>query len=198
MSLRTFWRLVVAGLVAGVAACGSAPEQDLLGQAEHSYLEGNYEEAIPLLKRHLSSNPNDVAGHFYLGSCYVLASESFHLTIARGELETALALYQRSGAETSPIERFSSAKYFELRCHLELGKVLFRQVLFMVENRWPYAIVQETVRECEETLADARRLNPDSDDVKELETIIRNLKLDLGGRSHGRAAVRGMSAMAGR
>jgi len=193
-AVRTLWRVAIAGLVAGVAACGRAPEQDLLARAEHLYLDRNYEEAIPLLKRHLLKHPNDVAGHFYLGSCYVLASEGFHLTLARGELETALALYQRSGATASPVPRFSSAEYFELRCHLEIGKVLIRQVLHMLENRWPHAMVQETVRTCDETLAEARRIDPDSADVKELEAIIANVKLGLQGRVPRPSGAGGASA----
>jgi len=175
--------LLAAALAAGVVACGPAPEGGLLEQAEQFYLDGQYDAAIPLLKRHLLAYPDDVAGHFYLGSSYTLASEGFHLTLARGELETALAQYHRSGAKVSPIERFSSADYFELRCHLELGKVLFKQVVFMLENRWPSAAVNETMRAFEETLEEARRISPESDDVKNLEGIIRELRLGIRGRA---------------
>ena len=141
-------------------------------------LDQRYGEAIPVLKTYLCRHPDNAGGHFYLGSSYLL-SKSPWMVLARGEIETALALFEQQGGK-SPIERFSDV-YFELRCHLELAKILLRQMVHLVDSGAPPESLRPLVERAEETLTKARAIAPEAADVAQLEALVTAMRDAVGG-----------------
>ncbi|GMV99521.1 MAG: hypothetical protein AMXMBFR84_06600 [Candidatus Hydrogenedentota bacterium] len=172
-------RVTAAVLIAiGAAACQSQPKRDLLAEAEYLCLETRFDEAIPILKQLLLEQPHHAGGHYYLGWCYLSSSDNRWLMVAQGELETALAIYKRTGGP-SPIPRFSS-QYFELICHIDIAKVHLRQLLFILDNGAPsglnpFTLIEALVQKCKEQAEAARKVDPESKDVTDLEAQIESV-----------------------
>ncbi len=164
---------VTAGALLSVHCGRSEPTLD---QAEDLYRNQQYDEAIPVLKEYLLRHPDDAGAHFYLGSSYVLMSDPW-LVPAMGELQTALALFERSG-RISPIERFSDT-YFELRCHLELAKVLLKQLAYLDDYPASPEIAAAILERCDTILAEVRELDPDSPDVRQLDEILTAIRREM-------------------
>ncbi|MBN2307725.1 MAG: hypothetical protein JXR94_02070 [Candidatus Hydrogenedentes bacterium] len=165
--------LAVPGVCIGLALAGCGPKEDLFAKGEELYLSGQYEEAIDTFRQFLVEHPGHAGAHFYLGSSYMLSSDPW-MELAKGEIETALALFERGG-KVSSIARFTD-KYFELRCYLELAKILFKQILFVSSHGGPPEMGQFLVHRCEGILEDARRVDPDAREVKELEQLLREMR----------------------
>lgn len=170
-------RTAVLGVVSlGLLAVGcGAPEPDraLFEKAEQLYRDGQFQNAIPVLKSYLLTDPDHSGAHLYLGSCYCLGGQ--WMTFARGEIETALTLYERDGKK-STIERFPD-EYFELRCYLELAKITMIQADVALQN--PGVVPggpQKYLRELERIIAKAKEIAPDSADVKNLEELTRGYR----------------------
>lgn len=119
-------------LMAVLSGCAKQPERNLFAEAEHLYLDQRYDEAVVLLKQHLARHPEDAGAHFYLGTCYLSSPKNGWLGIAQGELQTALALFERQG-KINPIPRFNDSTYFELICHINLAKVYLRLILNIMD-----------------------------------------------------------------
>ena len=146
---------------------------DLLEQGEHLMLEARWQEAIPVLRAHLLRNPRDPGAHFYLGRAYLLHALPL-LVHAEGELKTALYLFHEQGGE-SPIERFDDT-YFELACHLELSKVHLSVVQMVMNAGGRRELLERALEQCDEHLDAARRIDPESPDVEQLETLLTDLR----------------------
>ncbi len=164
--------LMCVGLLAG--GCGALePDRALFEKAEQLYREGQFQDAIPVLKAYLLTDPDHSGAHLYLGSCYCLGGQ--WMTFARGEIETALTLYERDGKK-STIERFPD-EYFELRCYLELAKITMIQADVAFAN--PGIVPggpQKYLRELERIIAKTKEIAPDSEDVKNLEELTKGYR----------------------
>lgn len=161
---------VLAALIAP-AFVHSAPPS--LAPAEALYHAGKYDEAVPLLKAYLLEHPRDAAAHFYLGRAYLLSDDPW-LLAAQGEIKMALACFKANG-KVSPILEFSD-EYFELRCHLELAKVLIRQIMVLDEMGANPALRAPLLDRCREIADTARDLSPDAREVKQLDQLIEALR----------------------
>lgn len=168
-------------IVAVLSGCPKQPERNLLAEAEQLYLDMRYDEAIALLKQHLVRHPEDAGAHFYLGTCYLSSSQNAWLGIAQGELQTALALFQRQG-KVNPIPRFNSATYFEMICHINLAKVYLRLIInvmdtdpsrLQVDKR---AAIRKLVDGLEEQYEAARAIAPNDADVMSLRQRIIDIR----------------------
>lgn len=168
--------VLVCALLA--SACEPAGPDVSFEQTEFLVLEGKYDEAIPALKEFLLVHPDHSGAHYYLGRAYAAAHESFWLTLAAGEIETALALYQRQGRK-SAIERYSD-KYFELTCHYELIRVRMKQVTFLMGIGAPRDTIVLHLQKAEEQLSQARLIDPESKDIQNLTEGINAYRKALG------------------
>lgn len=173
-------------LVCGLAllvGCPRAAQEDWLAQAQTLCQGQQWNGAIPLLKRHLlERNPNahtDAAAHFFLGRCYMNGGR-FYPGAAEGELQTALRLFLENGKQ-SPIEGYSD-DYFELCCHLELAKVYLRLLMHAARLGAGPASMHGIFRQAQQAADNARRLAPDSDDVRELQDILDSIATRPPGR----------------
>lgn len=132
-------------------------------------LNGGYDEAADQFKRFLVWNPEHAGGHYYLARCYY-AKETFWLTIARGEVATALSLFIEQGRQ-SPIERYSK-EYFEFICHIDIARISRVQAMVVMANQLPPRAANDFIREAEAALARARKILPDSADIGLVEEEI--------------------------
>jgi len=162
-------RLLGVAILALAAGCQRPPDESVLRRAEALCQRGQWDAAVPFLKQYLLDYPRATAAHYYLGRCYLNGQKRF-LGAAEGEFLVALDLLQQDDRR-SPIPEFSD-EYFELRCHLELGKVYLRALMHAVSGGVPAIVIHELAGKCRRTAENARRLAPDSEDVKELEQIV--------------------------
>ena len=72
------------------------PLPDIL-KAHEIARNGDWENAFGIARHYVLLHPNDPIGHFLLGQCYLYGSH-VQLTLASGELETALKIHERSGS----------------------------------------------------------------------------------------------------
>jgi len=154
-----------------VAGC-SRPDPDPTGRAQALIEESRWDEAADLLKRQLLEQPDDVAAHFYLGRCYLNGS-MFYPGAAAGEFETALRLFTETGRH-SPISEYND-QYFELRCHLELAKVYLRTYIEYADRGAPRSILQQPMRNLKNAAEAAEKIAPESQDVRDLKSVIESL-----------------------
>ena len=173
--VRTRWvGILLGGVVLATLLTGCfGEEEDLLQRGEYLMLEAQWQEAIPVLRAHLLRTPRDPGAHFYLGRAYLLHPLPL-LVHAEGELKTALYLFHKQGGE-SPIERFDDT-YFELACHLELSKVHLAVIQMVMNAGGRQELLERALEQCEENLEAARRIDPESPDVQQLETLLNDLR----------------------
>ena len=148
-----------------------------MNEAEYFVREAQWADAIPVLKQCLLINPRNAGAHFYLGRCWLNVKqlndrEGPWLIPAEGELALAIRLFKDQGGK-SPIDRFDD-NYFELICHLEKAKIYLRQFNFIVENGYLIegATIEAIMVKCRQELDEARKIDPNSNDVKMLEDIL--------------------------
>jgi len=171
---RTAWNLLLlASIALVVAGCRQAPPDDLLARADALCKEQKWDDAIPLLKRHLLAHPaapdGNVAAHFLLGQCYMFGGRLF-TGPAEGELRLALRYFLENG-KTSPFAEFSN-EYFELRLHLEIAKVHLKRLQAAMATGAPPAVLREILARCKRAADEARQIQPDSNDVKQLDSLL--------------------------
>ncbi|HUW61568.1 MAG TPA: hypothetical protein VMZ06_11220 [Candidatus Bathyarchaeia archaeon] len=169
---RNARRIAAATVLALLAAGCSRPDPDPNGSARALIEESQWDQAVDLLKRQLIEQPDDVAAHFYLGRCYLNGS-MFYPGAAAGEFETALRLFAETGRH-SPISEYND-QYFELRCHLELAKVYLRTYIELADRGAPRSILQRPMRDLKKAAEAAGKIAPDSQDVRDLKSMIESL-----------------------
>ena len=152
--------------------------KELFDRAEYLVLEARFEEAIPLLKAYLTRNPGHSGAHYYIGTCYYNAPESYWYAIAEGEIRAALALYNKDG-QKSTIQRFSD-EYFQLTCYLNLARIHGRQAVLAATQGLPVDIVRECLDKADVVLADARRASPDAKEIPFVQEGVDAIRKDLG------------------
>lgn len=169
---------IVLGLA--LASCEKAPEEDLFAKAETHYLDKHYDEAIDLFKQFLLDHPDHSGAHFYLGTCYFASDDNRWLGIAQGELETAIALFERQG-KVSSISRFN-ATYFELISHISLAKIYLGLVFTIVEDSAQIPGLDRrqaagmALDKCDEQYEIVKKIDPDHGDVLWLRNQIDKMR----------------------
>ncbi len=159
-------------LACALAACRGEPADNLLKQAEALYLEGRFQDAVPVLKAFLLREPFDPGGHLYLGMCYALSDQ--WLTPAEGEIKTAITLFERNGRK-STIERFPD-DYFLARCHLELLKIADLQLRVLLHEGFAdERTLQIYIDKFKDYLAKAKELAGEEPYVQECEKLAQGL-----------------------
>ncbi len=113
-----------AAAVLVVSACGHDRESAALLEQADAILSANRPaEALPLAKEYLLRHPDDASAHYLLGACYRAVSPP-QLTLADGELETALACFERTGRRGA-LKRFDNDRDFQLFAHRGRALVAF-------------------------------------------------------------------------
>lgn len=197
-------RVAYIVVCAAVTACThSAPLPDFFKQGEDLYLKGDYAAAAEAFKKRLLQAPDDAGAHFYLGTCYlndaVMSSRkgrsggNFWLGIAQGELETALAVFERQG-KVNPIPRFN-AQYFEMICHVNQAKIYLHLLDLLSSDPRLFrglnaSAVPGILQKCIEQAHLAEQVAPDNAEVAELKRLIDGIS---GAASPNTARPRGPS-----
>lgn len=185
--MRGWTRVAAGGLAVALlcAACGHPPQEDLFKKGEALYLDQRYDDAIAVFKQFLLDHPESAGAHFYLGTCYFASEKNRWLGIAQGELETAIAQFERQG-KVNPIPRFRDATYFELIAHINLAKTYIRLALTVLQSPPPKmqglnrrAAIALLLDKCDEQYQIVKKIAPDHPDVKWLRGQIDDFRQTL-------------------
>ena len=164
-------------IVVSICACRGEPPPSLPPTVAALVEQQKWEDAIPILKKHLLVCPEDVAAHYYLGACYLNLRDPI-LAIAEGEFQVALTLFRRNGM-ASPIDGVSP-RDFELRCHLGLANVYIRSLAVVTTLTSDMSIISPLVHNLGMAVANAASIAPDDPRVERLQTLVDKLMRQPG------------------
>ena len=168
--------LVLAGGLA-LSACtrGQITDEQLYALMEQTALQGRWDEADRFARAYILRNPEDPAGHFYLGFRY-LHSDQPWFGVALGQYRMALKLFEEGG-RVNPIPRFEDASIFEGLCHLEISKVYQKQLLFLLDADAPREAYGPLIDNWQEAVDIVREIDPESTAVREYDRLIQEFRL---------------------
>lgn len=172
---------IAVGCVAMLCLVGcQEPDYDtLFDQAEARVLEQEWDEASALLKKILLANPDHSGAHYYLGRCYLNATD-FRPHLAEGEFQTAVHIFRRTDRK-SPIERFDD-DYFEFICHISSAKVVLSAIQRLVEDGVPLIQLRGLLDQAREYADTAETVIPDAREVRDLNALIDAIEAMSSGR----------------
>ncbi len=176
MNKRRTIRPILYGLLLGFAGCWGGcrgPAADALAQAYALGEKYHWQEAMPLVKGHLLSHPEDPAGHFLLGRCY-LHHPVPYLMVARGEFETALFRLQQAPSPGG-LAGIMTAQQLEAAIHRELARTLMRWSREALNARLPQPAIMQSLRQALDEVNKGRALDPESPLLKEMEDTLKSL-----------------------
>ncbi len=178
--VRRTLRGVSAGAVcAAMLGCSQPDPNALLARGERLILDAKWHEAMQPLKQCLLIQPDNPGAHFYLGRAYLNARfgatiPPWRLTVALGELETALRTFERHG-RVQPLDRYTPQQ-FEVMCHVTKAQAHLRKIEFGMGTGIPPSAMAAVMRDMEQDAEAARAIMPESEDVKVLESFIAQFK----------------------
>ncbi len=160
---------LVLALCSPFLACRQQPPPELPPEA--GVLVGNqkWEEAIPVIKKHLLVRPDDVAAHFYLGQCYLNMPKAA-LAAAEGEFQIALSLFQGKAVTTQTAGM--SPNDFEVRCYLEIADTYIRSLRFASRVNAGVEVMEHLIQSLDSATKGAARIAPEDPRVKRIEEFL--------------------------
>ena len=133
-----------------------------------------YEKAFPIVREYLLRYPDNSVAHYLLGKCYQ-QREDAALTLAKGELDMALFLFDRDG-DLSVLSEAMTASEYRATLHCDIVLVLLRTIIEAEEQGMPPNAGIPILRIALEHARKAAYFNPDSvfilDLTQTLETMI--------------------------
>jgi tetratricopeptide (TPR) repeat protein len=94
-----------------------------------------YEEAFPIVREYLFLHPDNSVAHYLLGKCYQ-QRENPALTLAKGELDMALFLFDRDG-DLSVLSEAMTGSEYRATLHCDIVLVLLRTIIEAEEQGMP-------------------------------------------------------------
>ena len=180
-----------ARFLAALCLCGaglllsgcSRPAYDpsLLKQAAALGEKQQWDDARPLIKRHLLQNPDDAIAHYYYGLSYLHLGRP-QLTLAVGELLTAQQLLSRDSARTEDV---AGMEYFTFKgvLHQKTALVYMRAFREALHRNVPYENVMDLLVKAAEQVDLGLKSDPTSHALKEyrdyLQETLQGTALDL-------------------
>lgn len=150
----------------------ASPSPDILAAHEVAR-NGDWDTALEISKHYVLLHPEDPVGHFLLGQCY-LYGKRVQLTLASGELETALHIHERTGnlgAWAGTVEPVDFAfRIYKVRAVVEL-----RIVREAISFQLPLPFIRRHLLAGMEQVKMGLQLKPDDASLKEMEAAMRAL-----------------------
>ena len=182
---RHRWLLLLPVLVAGtllvlvmawpVLRPAAAPPNILV--AHEIARNGDWDAALNIAKAYVLATPDDPVGHFLLGQCYLYGGK-VQLTLASGELETALRIHERTGAlgawegTVDPLDFLY--RVYKIRAVVEL-----RIVREAMNYQLPLPFIRRHLLAGIEQVEMGLQLKADDAALKEMHTAMQKLLEDL-------------------
>jgi len=159
--------LAVSFLATG---CRRSPGEDVLLDSYRLGQQHRWNQALPHVKAYLIEHPDDAAGHYLLGQCY-LHVPAPHLTIANGELQTALNCFQRT-RDLGVFASLMTPNKFESDIHRRSALVYMRMVREGMTHGLPPGLLRPQLARALEHVRRARALDPASPILEEMEEAL--------------------------
>lgn len=176
MARYIFYATVLAGIGAyAFIVYRDRAQQDhaQFRDAEMYCLNQEWDRAREALIDVLRENPLHPGAHFYLGRAHMFGSD-FRPIMAEGEFLTALSLFRKQDRQ-SGIDRFPP-RYFEMMCYIEAAKANLIQIDLYLRSGAPIEAVQNLVADGTFYAEQARKVNPNAPEVRELEALLDRMR----------------------
>jgi len=142
----------------------------LLEQADAFFSEGRADEALLLAKQYLCDYPEDASAHYLLGACYRAVTPPW-LTLAEGELGTALACFRRTGRRGA-LSRFDSDHDFELAVHRGRALIGIAWLREAMDRGLRGQYLAKLAGQCLEHVREGLRLAPGHPELREMQVML--------------------------
>ena len=175
MNTPRFWKALAAAAflccAPSLPGCeADAPKKPPLTRAWGHCEAREFAKAFQLLREHLVNNPNDPAGHYLLGKCFVNRSPR-ELTRAKGEFDMARFLHESGFVFEIPGVDMSQPQYLA-ETHSETAQVLLLTAIEAgkagISPRASVGILRTALDHAQKGL----ELHPASGRLAELSTVI--------------------------
>ena len=168
---------VALGLLMGLPMLRPArPAPDIV-QAYEAAKRGEWEIAAEEARRYVLAQPEDPIGHFLLGQAY-LYGPRLQLTIAAGEMETALRLHERTGSLGAWAGTLDSTEFvyrvYKIRAVVEL-----RIVREAISYELPVNFIRRHLLAGLEQVRMGLQVKPGDPEIKEMEDALTRILQDL-------------------
>lgn len=173
--------VLVATALGGIVFAGPAMRPalaaaDILAAHEQAG-KGDWSGAMVVARVYTVQNPACPVGHFLLGQCY-LYGDRVQLTLASGELETALRLYERSG-NLGAWEGVVEGKDFMYRVYKVRAVVELRIVREALNYHLPVPFIRRRLLEGIEQVQRGLEIMPDEPSLLEMKAAMKKLLDEL-------------------
>lgn len=160
------WRPLLVGLAVLLSGCGPTPYDGTpLKQAAELGQDQRWDEARPLIKKHLLLHPEDPVAHFYYGLSF-LHQKNPYLMLAEGELLTAQRLLDNK-ARFRPEATDMDFEKFKGVLHQKTALVYMRAFHDTIELDVPYDYTRQLLLKASAQVDLGLRSDPDSPHLKE-------------------------------
>ena len=185
MKHLVFIGLILLGMVSG---CRKAPDTDALRLAWAQVNDRQLGAAIPLIKEYLQYYPNSVAAHYMFGKCYLHRADA-NTTLAKGEIETALALLDRGNSPEFLTEIYPENK-LRAMMHQDAALALMRAIYDASGEGLPEIISLPMIDMALEHVKEGLAEDPESSFLKEMEGTLKSLQHPVATPPHSLPAPR--------
>jgi tetratricopeptide (TPR) repeat protein len=132
-----------------------------------------YEEAFPIVREYLFLHPDNSVAHYLLGKCYQ-QRENPALTLAKGELDMALFLFDRDG-DLSVLSEAMTGSEYRATLHCDIVLVLLRTIIEAEEQGMPPNAGIPILRIALEHARKAAYFNPESAFILDLTQTLESM-----------------------
>ncbi len=146
-------------------------------QAHELARNGHWDTAFDICKDYVLMHPNDPVGHFLLGQCY-LYGKRVQLTLASGELETALNIHERTGT-LGAWEGTMTPEEFAFRIYKVRAVVELRVVREAINFQLPLDFIRRHLLAGMEQVKMGLQVKPEDPNLQEMESAMRTLLDEL-------------------
>lgn len=171
--------LIMAGCMQGCLS--HSPDHAPLERAWDLCEALQYDAAFPMVREYLLRHPESAMGHYLLGKCYMARQQS-ELTLAKGEFDTARALFdQREDLEG--LDARMTPDQFRAALHCDTALALLRTVYEAERQGIPMNRARPILRNALDHARQGLAYHPESSFLEELTAALSKLLAELGDKS---------------
>ncbi len=168
--------LLIASLVLAVGCGPHGTSDPLLLKAYELGEAYQWETARSYVKRYLAHNPDSAPGHLLYAKSYLRVPDA-NLAIAKGELDTALTLFEASPDLGVLTGKWTSDEFLGL-IHHEMATVYLRRIYILSSNGMGTPIIRHDLEAARRQVELGLKADPASKSLQMMRTTLDELMTD--------------------